>query len=559
MYQLRLDNYILYDPRDESLNIRNPSVHLAVGEAGNVDFTVDNSHPCITALQKMKGTLELVEDGYVLYRGRITKDTRDFDNSRIVESEGLLACLNDSVIPPYTFPDDFLENAEYQEAASSGNVVEYFLGWVLEQHNSQVGADRQIQLGSVTVTDNNNYISRRSGSYTITWELMKSALPESSLGGYFIPRYDASGTYLDYYAEFPYANLQPIAYGENLLDISNDIDASSVYTAILPLGRDGLTISGLLDGDIDDDLVKIGALIYSKSGREMYGNITRPVTWDDITDPDNLKTKGASMLVNEGLSMVNSISIRACDLHCTDDTISGLRIGRKTMLKSKPHGYDKSYPLMELDLDILDPGNTVITLGSSIKTQTDINRANSTETAQHIINQQMEINQQKSSVDELSQGIKDANNNINTVQQQLESSITQTSESISGMVSRIDTTDDMVAELSTRMTQTAEGWVLDFNRLDTANSENSAVLDQYKAQIKLTNGKIVLLPDGGQVSAELSGDRLSFMISGTEVAFLSNDKLHITNARILEQIIIGKFMFAPRENGNLSFKRYKGG
>lgn len=155
--------------------------------------------------------------------------------------------------------------------------------------------------------------------------------------------------------------------------------------------------------------------------------------------------------------------------------------------------------------------------------------------------------------------IQNVQDNADTIQQELASYMTQTSDAISSVVQRVDTTDDMVAELSTRLTQTKDGWTLDFNRLDTANSENSAVLNQYKAQIKLTDGKIVLLPDGGQVSAELSGDRLSFMISGTEVAFLSNDKLHITNARILEQIIIGKFMFATRSNDNLSFKRYKGG
>ena len=155
--------------------------------------------------------------------------------------------------------------------------------------------------------------------------------------------------------------------------------------------------------------------------------------------------------------------------------------------------------------------------------------------------------------------IQNVQDNTDAIQRELASYITQTSDAISSVVQRVDTTDDMVSQLSTRLTQTEDGWTLDFNRLESATDENSSVLDQYKAQIKLTDGKIILLPDGGQVSAELSGEKLSFKIGSSEVAYISNNKLYITNAQVLTQIVIGKFMFAPRKNGNLSFKRYKGG
>ena len=47
-------------------------------------------------------------------------------------------------------------------------------------------------------------------------------------------------------------------------------------------------------------------------------------------------------------------------------------------------------------------------------------------------------------------------------------------------------------------------------------------------------------------------DRLSFFMNDTQVAYLSNNKLYVTQAEILTKLIIGRFAFEPQENGNLS-------
>ena len=47
-------------------------------------------------------------------------------------------------------------------------------------------------------------------------------------------------------------------------------------------------------------------------------------------------------------------------------------------------------------------------------------------------------------------------------------------------------------------------------------------------------------------------DRLAFYMNDTEVAYLSNNKLYVTQAEILSKLIIGKFAFEPQTNGNLS-------
>lgn len=371
MYQLKYKNYILYDPRlaDEKLIIRDPSVKLAVSKAGEMSFTVDAEHPYLSNLRRMSGLVELLDGTFPIYRGRITSDIKDFYGAHKIETEGIMAALNDSIIPPFNFPEDFAEDASYMAAAASGNVVEFFFRWILSQHNAQVTAEQQIKPGVVTVSDPNNYITRSSEEYATAMTTISDKLVKSSLGGNLLIRYENDGNYLDYYAELPLTNTQTVEFAENLLDLSSEVDGTSIYTAILPEGKDGLTIGNLPDGDLTDDLVKSGKIIYSKSGVATYGRITRHIKWDDVTAAANLQTKAKAALADNGLSMPETITCKAVDLGWQDG-IQHFRVGRMTALLSTPHGYSASYPLMELAPDILNPGNTQITLGATRRTFT---------------------------------------------------------------------------------------------------------------------------------------------------------------------------------------------
>lgn len=371
MYQLKYKNYILYDPRlaDEKLIVRDPSVKLAVSKAGEMSFTVGAEHPYLSNLRRMSGLVELLDGTLPIYRGRITSDIKDFYGAHKIETEGIMAVLNDSIIPPFNFPVDFEGDTAYKAAAASGNVVEFFFRWILSQHNAQVTAEQQIKPGVVTVSDPNNYITRSSEEYATAMTTIFDKLFKSSLGGNLLIRYEDDGNYLDYYAALPLTNTQTVEFAENLLDLSSETDGADIYTAILPEGKDGLTIGNLPDGDLTDDLVKSGKIIYSKSGMATYGRITRHIKWDDVTVDTNLRAKAKAALADNGLSMPETITCKAVDLGWQEG-IQHFRVGRMTALVSTPHGYGASYPLMELAPDILDPGSTQITLGATRRTFT---------------------------------------------------------------------------------------------------------------------------------------------------------------------------------------------
>nr|DAL33754.1 MAG TPA_asm: tail protein [Caudoviricetes sp.] len=371
MYQLKYKNYILYDPRlaDKKLIVRDPAVKLAVSKAGEMSFTVDAEHPYLSNLHRMSGLVELLDGTFPIYRGRITSDIKDFYGAHKIETEGIMAVLNDSIIPPFNFPEDFTEDASYKAAAASGNVVEFFFRWILSQHNAQVTAEQQIKPGVVTVSDPNNYIARSSEEYATAMTTISDKLFKSSLGGNLLIRYEDDGNYLDYYAALPLTNTQTVKFAENLLGLSSETDGADIYTAILPEGKDGLTIGNLPNGDLTDDLVKSGKIIYSKSGVATYGRITRHIKWDDVTVDTNLRAKAKAALADNGLSMPETITCKAVDLGWQEG-IQHFRVGRMTALISTPHGFSASYPLMELSPDILDPGNTQITLGATRRTFT---------------------------------------------------------------------------------------------------------------------------------------------------------------------------------------------
>lgn len=390
-YRITCDGYVLDDPRDDELFVLNPKCNLEANKVGEASFDIVSTHPNFEVLRKKRSIFEIRQDEDPIFRGRMTEDTKDFNNTKLVDLEGVLAFFNDSIIRPFSFPKDFLENEEYITAAESGNVIEFFLKWLIDQHNSQVQEFQRFKLGIVTVSDPNNYLSRSCKDYLKTWEILKTRLFESEIGGFLCIRYEEDDNYIDYLEDFELTNSQPIAYGENLLDLSSNSDSSATYSAVIPLGKrkneiskkskddSRLTIEDLPDGDITDDIVKSGDTIYSKSAVAEYGWVYAPTeetTWEDVSKAANLQTKGVDFLTNTGMKLANAVTIKAVDLHFSDAEIEAFRIYRNVRLESEPHDQNDLFRLTRLELDLHNPQNTVITVGDTQLSLTDINAVN---------------------------------------------------------------------------------------------------------------------------------------------------------------------------------------
>ena len=556
MYQVYYDKYPLYDPRDESLILRDPDPHLAVGEAGSFSFTIDHDHPHADKLTRLKGVVSLLADGAPIFKGRIRKDTRGFELSRDIEVEGLLACLNDSVIPPYDFPKDFLDDAEYTAAAESGNVVEFFLSWLLSQHNSQVGLTQQVRLGTVTVADPNNYISRSASGYSTTMEVVKKKLVDL-MGGHLLADYSGETTVLHYYAELPLTNMQPVEYGENLRDLISELDDADRCSAILPLGTEGLTIADLPDGALSDDLVKDGLLVYSRSTEEAIGGrITRVVEWKDVSVAQNLQTKASKLLTDEGARTTHTIKVKAVDFGGVGD-VSRFVVGRYIELKSAPHGFNTVYPLMELEPDIFDPGNTSITLGASTRAASDIAHSAEKSAQERFDRQQIELDQQKKSLTEM----------VTSLQEQITSAV-QTSEALifSALERYVETSNFdefktltesqlsiMSDEIALRFTETVE-------QITEVDGDLQRTLETLAMHFEFGLDGLVIKAGEDQMSLTLENGLIKFKKNGQQFGWWDGVDFHTGNivVEVNERAQFGNFAAIPRSNGSLSWLKVRG-
>ena len=549
MYQLKYQNYILYDPRlaDEKLIVRDPSVKLAVSKAGEMTFTLGADHPYLSNLRRMSGLVELLDGTFPIYRGRITTDTKDFYGAHKIETEGIMAALNDSIIKPFSFPEDFKDDDDYKAAAASGNVVDFFFRWILGQHNSQVSAEQQIRPGVCTVTDPNNYITRSSKEYATAMTTISDKLAKSSLGGNLLIRYENGGNYLDYYAALPLTNTQPVEFAENLLDLTSETDGADIYTAILPEGKDGLTIEALSDGDLTDDLVKSGLTIYSKSGMATYGRITRHIKWDDVTVAANLQTKAKAALADNGLSMPETITCKAVDLGWQDG-IQHFRVGRMTALFSTPHGYSASYPLMELAPDILDPGNTQITLGATQQTYTGAQIDAKRETDKRIESTRQEISER---VDESSsQVIQATHQQITDLQQNVNSII------LSALENYVETGDfdSYKEEVSTKLSVLTDQLSIDITkvteRIDKVDGDLQSKYSEITKAFRFTSDGLIIGETGNEILLRLDNDVLQFVRNNTPELQITAEGVEAMRIKV-SILCIGNVVWTEDENGDV--------
>lgn len=556
MYQVFFDDLPLYDPRDDELVLRDPDVHLAVGEAGSMSFTIDPGHPYASRLTRTKGVLELRADGLPIFKGRIRKDTRDFYLSREIEAEGLLACLNDSIIPPFSFPADFQDDAAYQAAAATGNVVAFFLGWVLDQHNSQVGPTQQIQLGDVTVVDPNNYISRASSDYLTAMDVVRKKL-EDLMGGYLVADYSGETTVLHYYADLPLTNVQEVDFGQNLLGLVSELDNADTYTAILPVGSDGLTLADLPDGEIQPGVWKEGLIVYSQEAEDtIAGRITRRVEWRDVTQAENLRRKAVAQLVGEGVKTVQTIEVRAVDLGAVEE-LPRFMVGRYVRLNSAPHGFADAYPLMTLGPDILNPGNTRITLGATVLASTDISHAQEIANQERQDQLQLDINQQKAETTELSTSIQ---TQITQVIQSSEEIIFQALEDY------VETSDfdSFQQTVTSELAIMADQIVLKFTEATDSIEDVDGDLQRTMATLSKhfvfgTHG-LTIKAGENTMSLQLDNDLITFWRNGQQFGQWDGVDFYTGNIIIdvNERAQFGNFAAIPRSNGGLSWLKVKG-
>ena len=89
----------------------------------------------------------------------------------------------------------------------------------------------------------------------------------------------------------------------------------------------------------------------------------------------------------------------------------------------------------------------------------------------------------------------------------------------------------------------------DMENAQEATEEQLAVFRTY---MSFGEDGLIIGKTGNPFTFRVVNDRLTFLMNDTEVAYLSNNKLYVTQAEIISKLIIGRFACEPQANVNLS-------
>jgi phage minor structural protein len=535
--QVYANDVLTYDSRLDGYELAGLKVTTALNKGGTAEIVMPPRHPAIAAYTEYSTIVQILRDGAILFRGRALYASEDVYRQRTIVCEGELCFLQDAITRPYLYQDS--------PAAIFAALIQIY--------NSQVEEQKRFQVGTVTVTDSNDYIRLESESAETVFDTLNKLL--ARCGGYIIFTTNSQGQRVINWYETPgYRSGQEINLDTagNLLNLTRDGSNTNLATAIVPYGaKDETTGERVTIASVNGGL----DYLVDKEAEALRGRITTTVTWDDVTEPTNLLRKAQQYLA-EARQIVTSLRLTALDLSYIDKTIDSYRVGDTIHVRSKPHGVDDDFLLTERTEDLLNPAANQITLG---KEQTSLTGANVAGDRQ-----------MQSTLSAVSAQVqRDFTANVTGAVQATESTLTsliqQTSASVLLEVSQAYTTNDQLMEaVSTTMTQLENQFLFEFESLkatiDGNDADARAQFTEIYKYISFENGDIKLGASDSAVTLTLENDMIVFKKNGATFGWWDGVDFHTGNivVEVNERAQLGDFAFVPRSNGSLSFLKVGG-
>lgn len=324
----------------------------AVNAVDSFTFTIYPDNAGYNKLKPLTTSVTVTDDstGKDVFIGRVLKCPDSMNEQGLicksVTCEGRLGWLYDSVQP-------------YVEYKMVG--ISTVLSSFLSKHNSQVGADKRIELGQVTVTASNNY------THTANWDKTMDVIADKLIGkfGGEIQLRDKDGkVYIDYLEHIGHGTDTTIELAVNLKTISREVDETAVITRLYPLGakltdsEKRLTIGTVNGGK---DYIEDSSLVAK------YGIISGTQIWDDVTLASNLLSKGKEYLKSVNRAKVQ-YQITALDLSRIDKHIEQFELGCWYRVKNSLIGIDEDLRIVGISIDLDNPQASQLTFGDRFET-----------------------------------------------------------------------------------------------------------------------------------------------------------------------------------------------
>lgn len=392
LFRIYVDGAVFYHPHLSKLAITQAQINEDAENIDSLTLSAPFNHPYINSIKPMSSVIECKKGKVTVFEGRALDDGSDFYNSHTWTCESALAYLKDSLQPPFEYSGPLL------------GLLELFV----EEHNKSVEEKKRFLIGTVTVEDENDYISYSNSEYSITLDAIKEKLIKTH-GGYLQVRYTEDGKVLDYLSDYTAYSLQTVEYGKNLLDVKINRDHTERYTALIPLGAKIKVTDEAGNETESDERVTIAGVndgvnyVFDEEAVEEIGWIWTTEIWDDVTVPGNLLTKSKARIM-EIAKGITSMELTIVDESDTGADIGDIRARQYVYCKSPPHGIDGRYLCVGKTKDYLNPAGNTITIGASGITLSSISakqNENLSTIEQDILGQTVKIEDISGKVDDI--------------------------------------------------------------------------------------------------------------------------------------------------------------
>ena len=402
MYTIYVDNNLIYSPTliEDGYYAVRPQLKMELNLTSTLEFGLPSGAVGYNSINKLKSIVKVYDDDVRVFRGRCLSDELTMMKQKEIYCEGELGFLQDSVVRAYSF---------------SGTVEQYFT-FLINGHNAQVESSKQFRVGTVTVGDDEDTITRASGSYLSTFDEINEQLI-NPLGGYIVPRYEIENgvevEYLDYLSDSGGQNSQVIEFGENLLDFSQKLDGGEIFTVLIPLGASKGTKKGVERRLTIASVNSNRDYLEDATGIATFGRITKSMVWEDVKKASVLKAKGQRALAS-GANIIPQIELSAVDMHTLNVNIDAIKLGEYNRVISAPHGVDAWFQCTRMSLDFENPEQSQYSFGVAPKTLTTINNsANSKINA--VINQVADVLEDVSEISDFTDTVEEGAQ-VNTIE-----------------------------------------------------------------------------------------------------------------------------------------------
>ena len=364
MFYIYVGDQQIYKPLDDLLIIFNPRLTLELGKAGSLEFDIPPDNPYYGRLSQLSTEVSVDMDDEELFHGRVLSNELAFNNVRHIYCEGDLSYLIDSV----------QKGVQY-----SGTTHELFRR-IIANHNARMDASKRFTVGNINIENRNIVLVGQSESENVntgnidykqiaidsivddwnnTFDYIQTCLIDYC-GGYLRTRRVNGTIYIDLLSNFANTSIQAIELGSNLLDLKEQINAQDLFTVLIPLGDDNLTIASVNGGS--DELVDTNAVA-------RYGRIIKTHVFNNVTSASTL-LENARRFMATNVNVPRTISVRAVDLHMLNPLISPIRIGDKVTITSAAHDVDDALTCTRIEYDLERPENNNYTFGNPVQTLT---------------------------------------------------------------------------------------------------------------------------------------------------------------------------------------------